>query len=428
MTTFLLAAALLTAVVLAILVLPLLRLRPRAGVDRAAVNARLLREDMAALERERASLGEARYEQAREELARRVLADTLPMPRGRGASSALPTIAGLLLGLPICAGLLYELMGTPAALAGNPPSPAAATQAAAPAAPSQVQKMVDSLAAKLAAHPDDPAGWAMLGRSYAVLGDFGKAAAAYGRVGPQLQHHARWLAEYADALAMSANGSPLGKPERLARQALAINPNNLLALMLAGYAHALRGDDRGALPLLEHASREVVAGSEDATFLEHVISQVRRRMGLTAAENAAPAPGGAGSAPQAPSARKVSVAEPATPARPQAMALMQVRVSIAPALRAQAQGRTLFVIARVPGERMPLAAARRADARLPLQVELSDADSMSPSQLLSSAPSVQIEARLSATGDAMPASGDLYGTASVARGGSVDVRIDHRRP
>jgi cytochrome c-type biogenesis protein CcmH len=107
---------------------------------------------------------------------------------------------------------------------------------------------------------------------------------------------------------------------------------------------------------------------------------------------------------------------------------MQVRVSIAPSLRAQAQGRTLFVIARVPGERMPLAAARRADARLPLQVALSDADSMSPSQLLSSAPSVQIEARLSATGDAMPASGDLYGTASVARGGSVAVLIDHRRP
>ncbi len=428
MTTFLLAAALLTAVVLAILVLPLLGQRSRAGVDRATVNARLLREDMAALEREREALGEARYEQARQELARRVLADTVPMPRGRGASSALPTIAGLLLGLPICAGLLYELMGTPAALAGNPPSPAAATQAAAPAAPSQVQKMVDSLAAKLAAHPDDPAGWAMLGRSYAVLGDFGKAAQAYGRVGPQLQHHARWLAEYADALAMSANGSPLGKPERLASQALAINPNNLLALMLAGYAHALRGDDRGALPLLEHASREVVAGSEDATFLDHVISQVRRRMGLTAAENAAPGPAGASSAPPAPAARKVSVAEPASPVRQQALALMQVRVSIAPSLRAQAQGRTLFVIARVPGERMPLAAARRADARLPLQVALSDVDSMSPSQLLSSAPSVQIEARLSATGDAMPASGDLYGTASVARGGSVAVLIDHRRP
>ena len=428
MTSFLLAAALLTAAVLSILVLPLLGRRARTGVDRAAVNARLLREDMAALERERASLGEAEYERAREELARRVLADTAPMPRARGAASALPTIAGLLLGLPICAGLLYELLGTPAALAGAQVAAAATTQAAAPAAPTQVQKMVDSLAAKLAAHPDDPAGWAMLGRSYAVLGDFGKAAEAYGRVGPQLQRHARWLAEYADALAMTANGSPLGKPERLARQALAINPDNLLALMLAGYGAALRGDDRGALPLLEHASREVVAGSEDAQFLQHVIAQVRGRMGLTAAENAASGPAPAGSAAAAARTSDVAVASPKTATRPVPATLMQVHVSVAPALRAQAAGRTLFVIARVPGQRMPVAAARRADARLPLQVGLSNADSMSPSQPLSSVTRVQIEARLSATGDAMPASGDLYGTASVARGGSVDVVIDQCRP
>ena len=428
MTTFLLAAALLTALVLSILVLPLLGRRARVGVDRAAVNARLLREDMAALERERASLGEAEYERAREELARRVLADTVPMPSPRGGASALPTVAGLLLGLPICGGLLYVLMGTPAALAGAHVAAAATTQAAAPAAPTQVQKMVDSLAARLAAHPDDPAGWAMLGRSYAVLGDFGKAAAAYGRVGPQLQRHARWLAEYADALAMTANGSPLGKPERLARQALAINPDNLLALMLAGYASALHGDGRDALPLLEHASREVVAGSEDAQFLQHVIAQVRRRMGLTAAENAASGPAPAGTAAAAAPTSDVAVASPKTATQPRPATLMQVHVSIAPALRAQAAGRTLFVIARVPGQRMPVAAARRADAVLPLQVGLSDADSMSPSQPLSSVARVQIEARLSATGDAMPASGDLYGTASVARGGSVDVVIDQRRP
>ena len=419
MTSFLLAATLLTAVVLSIMLLPLLGQRSRRGVDRAAVNARLLREDMAALERDRASLGEAEYERAREELARRVLADTAPMPQARRAGSALPTVAGLLLSLPVCAGLLYELLGTPAALAGGQAVAATSAQAASPAAPTQVQKMVDSLAAKLAAHPDDPAGWAMLGRSYGVLGDFGKAAAAYAHVGPQLQRHARWLAEYADALAMTANGSPLGKPEQLARQALAIDPGNLLALMLAGYAAASRGDDRGALPLLERASREVAAGSEDATFLSHVIAQVRRRMGLTAAENAAMLPG------KAPDASPVPAR---TAARPQAAVLMQVHVAIAPALRADAAGRTLFVIARVPGQSMPVAAVKRAGITLPLQVGLTDADSMEPSVPLSKVERVQIEARLSATGDAMPARGDLYGTATVERGGSVEVVIDHRRP
>ncbi len=419
MTDFLLAATLLTAVVLAILVLPLARRKHASGVDRAALNARLLRDDMAALERERASLGEAEYQRAREELARRVIADTAPVPTALRATGALPTVVGLLLGLPLCAGLLYELFGTPAALAAPRPAASVAAQGTAPATTSQVQGMVASLAARLAAHPDDPAGWAMLGRSYGVLGQFGKAADAYAHVGPQLEHHARWLAEYADALAMTNNGSPLGKPERLARQALAINPNNLLALMLAGYGAAMRGDDRGALPLLERASGEVAAGSEDAAFLQHVIAQVRKRMGLTAEENGAPMPGTTAKAAPTPA--------PAA-ARGSHVVLVRVQVRVAPALRAQAAGRTLFVIARLPGQGMPLAAVKRAGAVLPLQVQLTDADAMDPSHPLSAVRQMQVEARLSATGDAMPASGDLYGTASVTQGGSVEVLIDRRRP
>lgn len=38
--------------------------------------------------------------------------------------------------------------------------------------------MVDGLAAKLQSHPDDPAGWARLIRSYGVLGDKDRQAAA----------------------------------------------------------------------------------------------------------------------------------------------------------------------------------------------------------------------------------------------------------
>ena len=39
--------------------------------------------------------------------------------------------------------------------------------------------MVGRLAARLANQPDDVAGWAMLGRSYMVLGQAGKAREAY---------------------------------------------------------------------------------------------------------------------------------------------------------------------------------------------------------------------------------------------------------
>ncbi len=428
MTPFLLAAAALTVVVLSILVLPLLRRGQLATVDRAAVNARLLRDELAALERDRATLGEAEFERARDELSRRVLEDASPVVQQMRSGSAAPTIVALALMVPICGALLYELLGTPSALGGAAPAASVAAQGGTAAPPPEVRKMVDSLAAKLAAHPDDPSGWAMLGRSYSVIGEFDKAAQAYARIGPQLQSHAKWLAEYADALAMTANGSPLGKPERLARQALALDPNNVLALMLAGYATAQRGDDAQALPLLERASQRVEAGSEDAAFLSNVIAQVRRRMGLSSAANAAMAP----TTDSAATVTRVSAAaggQGAGAAAAAGPAQLHVQVVLAPQLRAAASGRTLYLIARVPGQRMPVAALRETGVSLPADLALSDANSMDPQHPLSSIDgTLQIEARLSATGDAMPASGDLFGTAKVKRGGSVELTIDQRRP
>jgi cytochrome c-type biogenesis protein CcmH len=41
--------------------------------------------------------------------------------------------------------------------------------------------MVDSLAARLAAHPNDPSGWVRLVRAYGVLGQSAKQAAALER-------------------------------------------------------------------------------------------------------------------------------------------------------------------------------------------------------------------------------------------------------
>jgi cytochrome c-type biogenesis protein CcmH len=71
----------------------------------------------------------------------------------------------------------------------------AAAQAQAGAAPTDrrafIQSMVDSLAAKLKADPDDWRSWALLVRSYGVLGDKDKQAAAYGeaakRFGPNVE-------------------------------------------------------------------------------------------------------------------------------------------------------------------------------------------------------------------------------------------------
>lgn len=284
MIGFLLAAAALTLAVLALLAPPLLRPGRVRGVDQRALNARLLRDEIAALDGEhaRGALDDAAFALQRAELARRVLDDVGGDPAAKAVGRhGLATLGALLLLLPLTGALLYVLLGTPGALSSTGAQRVVAEQSTGQGvqASPQIQNMVSSLADRLAAHPDDPKGWALLGRSYSVLGRFQDAVAAYARVGPSLQTHADWLAEYADALAMRAGGNPVGHPEAVARRALRIDPDNLLALMLAGYAASRRGDDADALALLEHARREVAPGSEDAAFVDNLLQQVRKRLG-----------------------------------------------------------------------------------------------------------------------------------------------------
>ena len=71
---------------------------------------------------------------------------------------------------------------------------------------------------------------------------------------------------------------------------------------------------------------------------------------------------------------------------------------------------TVFVLARAHnGSRMPLVVKRFKASDLPLEVSLSDSDAMSPMGKLSSAPEVEVVARISKSGDAMPKAGDLEG-------------------
>src|SRR3546814_15010553 len=62
--------------------------------------------------------------------------------------------------LPLASTLIYLRLGNPAAIS---PVPVQSIQNVTQA---DVQAMVDSLAARLALNPDDPAGWLMLARSY----------------------------------------------------------------------------------------------------------------------------------------------------------------------------------------------------------------------------------------------------------------------
>jgi cytochrome c-type biogenesis protein CcmH len=104
-------------------------------------------------------------------------------------------------------------------------------------------------------------------------------------------------------------------------------------------------------------------------------------------------------------------------------------ITISPALRArQAATDTLFIVARGAGSGQVVAVRKEDDPRLPRPFRISAADVMVSGTAF--AGPFDVTARLSKSGDAIPAPGDLEGTARGVAAGTTDVVItlDRVRP
>ena len=124
--------------------------------------------------------------------------------------------------------------GSPGAGAGSPAAPAVANQVPHPMGNDQMAKMVQGLADRLKARPEDVEGWAMLARTYATLGRHDEALAAYAKAVALRRDDPPLLADYADELAMQQGGRLDGAPMSWVKRALALEPDQPKALLLAG--------------------------------------------------------------------------------------------------------------------------------------------------------------------------------------------------
>ncbi|CAO3441511.1 Cytochrome c heme lyase subunit CcmH [Azospirillum argentinense] len=102
-----------------------------------------------------------------------------------------------------------------------------------------IRGMVDGLAARLAANPDDVDGWLRLSRSYGVMGESAKAIDAARKARERAPQRPDVLVAYASALlsAEPRSSKPGPMPEEAVaalRQALAAEPDNRDALWLLG--------------------------------------------------------------------------------------------------------------------------------------------------------------------------------------------------
>ena len=163
---FWIIAAVLLAAALAFVLLPLGRSRAKAHAARDALNASVYRDQFRELDAElqAGNLDRARYAEAVRELEARVLEDTQTGSTAAPRAGASPhTAVAVGIAVPLAAIALYIAVGTPAVLN---------SEGIASRDPERqhIEAMVERLAARLAAEPENANGWVLLARSYAALG------------------------------------------------------------------------------------------------------------------------------------------------------------------------------------------------------------------------------------------------------------------
>jgi len=405
MIGFWVAGALAVVLVLALLFRPFLLKSSGSGVSRRQLNTAIYRDQLARLERDRAEnmLAEADYAQARDELQRRVIDDTRDEDATATLRAPRKTMLAVGLALPALAIGLYILLGSPAALEPSVAQHQVSSQ--------DMERLTAGLAQKLEKDPSNLQGWAMLARSYKMLGRNTEAEQAFERAGSFLDNDAQLLAIYADLSATNANGNFAGKPTQLIEKALKVDPENAMALWLAGTAAFRAGQFESAVRIWERLTQQIEPDSEDGRMLQDSIGAAYAAMGKTAPKMAAKGPIPAGG-------------NTGTPASAGAGASVQGQVELDAALKAKAApGDTVMVIARGPGSRMPVAVVRANVSELPLKFTLDDSLAMSPQARISAASQVEVEARISKTGMAQPESGDLMSAVQTVKLGATGVKL-----
>lgn len=284
MSLFWVCVALVVVAVLLLLMRPFFWQRSDASVSHRELNAAIFRDQFNRLDSDRAEnlIGEAEYTQARVELNRRVLEEA--GVEDASLSPRPPRRTLLLIGfvLPLAAVALYLLLGNPAALRPQDAAPAVLQQ--------DVERMVDGLAKRLESEPDNGKGWVMLARSYKIMGRVQEAEQAFARAGSFIDKDAQLLAMYADVVVTNAGGSFTGKPMQLIDKALKLDPDNVMALWLAGSAASQRHNDQQAIRYWERISRQLVPDSDDARVLQESINAARARLGKPGVAHSAKKP------------------------------------------------------------------------------------------------------------------------------------------
>ncbi|WP_404382315.1 c-type cytochrome biogenesis protein CcmI [Caenispirillum salinarum] len=302
MIAFWIALALITGAVILLLVMPLLR-RTQGPVDQATYDLAVYKDQLKEVDRdrERGLLSDEEAAAARLEIERRILA-AAPVEKApvtaknkkakdrKAAQAAGPQpltgwarMAGIASVIIVPAGALamYISLGTP----GMPDQPYAERSAQRmdmdQQAADEMVQLTEQLAERLEAEPDNPQGWAMLGRSYAALGRYDAALSAYRQAVERGQTDPDTWAALGEAHVASQQGTVTPQAAVAFRNALSRSRQDPRSRYYMGLFQLQQGEPRTAIAIWRDLEAESPA---DAPWMPMIQDAIRQ----TAMQNSIP--------------------------------------------------------------------------------------------------------------------------------------------
>jgi cytochrome c-type biogenesis protein CcmH len=310
-------------------------------------------------------------------------------PLLRGKSLWRPAALALTFALPAAALWLYTQVGRPEAITlDSPRQPTAAAEHA--NSGQEMDAMVASLRAKLTDSAADLDGWILLARTLKTMQRYGDAQAALEtayRIAPDNSHI---MVELAEARMFASGEANLGADSiSLLQRALDLDPGQQKALWLLGIAAAQSGDFESAVTYWETLLEVIEPGSSAAQSVQNQIDEARNRLG---SEVQAPQP----------------AAEPAPSAAPTPAAAGWAGIPLRLSAGEDVPGGVLYVMIRPAGMAVgpPIGVRRVTNPAFPLEITITDSDSMLKERQISSESELQLQARLSLSGTPAASPGD----------------------
>ena len=143
--------------------------------------------------------------------------------------------------------------------------------------PPMVYEMVARLEKRLAAQPNDPEGWARLGRSYVVMERKDKALAAYAKAYELAPDNVAILSDYAWLVFNENPGATTGLVQTLYSRLYQLEPTHPDALWFMGFTAYQQGDYRQALSLWERLLKLLPAEDPGREQLTQAIASAREK-------------------------------------------------------------------------------------------------------------------------------------------------------